>query len=606
ILSSTQLNSKYSTIQRRRGMGDSTTTIVKPSFFTGDDGQHFTSRSDDSTTTITNTEDVLKNDVIAFNRYFKIQESVETIDRFTFKRVALQMPDTMLWASSTISSRLKSMTKESCDVFILGDTAYGSCCVDEVTASHLSADFIIHYGHSCLSPATKLPVQYVFGSDQLDTSQLLSSIQSTFTDTQEKIIIFYQLEYQYKADELESILLPVYPNIIITKIDNYNNILSNQQPTKISTSTPSSSSSRSCCGDTKQSTSTTSCCNDEKKSTSSSCCNDEKQSSSCCSINNNNIIDTTTTTTIITDKSLIFGRRLKEGFKLEEEIENYKILWIGKDCITLTNLLLNFNKNTFYRCNVDNQESYKINQESLPRNQGLMKRYYISQKCKEANIIGIVVATLTVQKYGETIDKLKQLILNSGKKPYVFVVGRLNVPKLANFSEIDMFVIVACAENTIIDSKEYYKPIATPWEVNLALGNTDWTGEYITDFSRLFPRLNDSVGLTEEQQEENKKDDEISDEEGNKYHYSFTSGKLVKYGSSKKKSATSSTSGEIVSLDDKVKQLSIGSGGVLTTAADVYQTRTYKGLQTKIGETEVTKAVQGQSGIPKQYSTDHI
>lgn len=27
-----------------------------------------------------------------------------------------------------------------------------SCCVDEVAAQHVDADFVVHYGHTCLSP----------------------------------------------------------------------------------------------------------------------------------------------------------------------------------------------------------------------------------------------------------------------------------------------------------------------------------------------------------------------------------------------------------------------------------------------------------------------
>ena len=36
---------------------------------------------------------------------------------------------------------------------------------------------------------------------------------------------------------------------------------------------------------------------------------------------------------------------------------------------------------------------------------------------------------------------------------YLFVMGKLNVPKMANFMEVDVFVLVACPENTLIDSK---------------------------------------------------------------------------------------------------------------------------------------------------------
>jgi len=36
---------------------------------------------------------------------------------------------------------------------------------------------------------------------------------------------------------------------------------------------------------------------------------------------------------------------------------------------------------------------------------------------------------------------------------FTFVMGKLNVAKMANFMEIDVFVLVASPENTLIDSK---------------------------------------------------------------------------------------------------------------------------------------------------------
>ncbi len=32
-----------------------------------------------------------------------------------------------------------------------------------------------------------------------------------------------------------------------------------------------------------------------------------------------------------------------------------------------------------------------------------------------------------------------------------------------------MFVLVACPENTMIDSKNYYRPVITPFELEVAL-----------------------------------------------------------------------------------------------------------------------------------------
>lgn len=47
-------------------------------------------------------------------------------------------------------------------------------------------------------------------------------------------------------------------------------------------------------------------------------------------------------------------------------------------------------------------------------------------------------------------------------------VGKLNVPKMANFLEIDLFVLVACPENSLVDSQEFYKPVVTPFEMEIA------------------------------------------------------------------------------------------------------------------------------------------
>lgn len=51
----------------------------------------------------------------------------------------------------------ESVTEQNGDskevrLFVMADTTYGSCCVDEVGASHIDADCVIHYGHTCLSP----------------------------------------------------------------------------------------------------------------------------------------------------------------------------------------------------------------------------------------------------------------------------------------------------------------------------------------------------------------------------------------------------------------------------------------------------------------------
>lgn len=42
------------------------------------------------------------------------------------------------------------------------------------------------------------------------------------------------------------------------------------------------------------------------------------------------------------------------------------------------------------------------------------------------------------------------------------------MPKMANFLEMDLFVLVACPENSLVDSQDFYKPVVTPYEMEVA------------------------------------------------------------------------------------------------------------------------------------------
>ena len=88
----------------------------------------------------------------------------------SFRRVALQFPDSLLREAPevlwTLQARVRKLTAGAGDgsaeegsvgaavavavapplIFVTGDTSYGSCCVDEVSAQHLQADAIVHYG----------------------------------------------------------------------------------------------------------------------------------------------------------------------------------------------------------------------------------------------------------------------------------------------------------------------------------------------------------------------------------------------------------------------------------------------------------------------------
>jgi diphthamide biosynthesis enzyme Dph1/Dph2-like protein len=59
--------------------------------------------------------------------------------------------------------------------FVLGDTSYGECCVDEVNAQHLNADIIVHFGETCCSK-NKSNTIFMLAQDNFDTSSLLQHL----------------------------------------------------------------------------------------------------------------------------------------------------------------------------------------------------------------------------------------------------------------------------------------------------------------------------------------------------------------------------------------------------------------------------------------------
>lgn len=63
-----------------------------------------------------------------------------------------KFPDELLKDSMRVVRALRQELNSSVKLYVMADTTYGSCCVDEVGAAHVNAECVIHYGHTCLSP----------------------------------------------------------------------------------------------------------------------------------------------------------------------------------------------------------------------------------------------------------------------------------------------------------------------------------------------------------------------------------------------------------------------------------------------------------------------
>ena len=153
--------------------------------------------------------------------------------------------------------------------------------------------------------------------------------------------------------------------------------------------------------------------------------------------------------------------------------------------MAMTNWILHLASDSFFSYSPSKKTLQK---DTMNVNRFLMKRFHYIERAKDAQIVGLLVGTLGVADYIDVLDRMRKLAKDAGKKTYTFVVGKINVPKLANFLEIDIYVLVACPENSLLDSSEFYRPVITPFELEMACNQArDWSGKLVTDFRRLLP-----------------------------------------------------------------------------------------------------------------------
>ena len=118
--------------------------------------------------------------VLPSNYNFEIHKTVWRIRQSGAKCVALQFPEGLLLYACAISDIIEQFT--GADALIMGDVTYGACCVDDYTARALGADFMVHYGHSCLVPidATLIKMLYVFVDVQIDNLHVMDTLRFNF------------------------------------------------------------------------------------------------------------------------------------------------------------------------------------------------------------------------------------------------------------------------------------------------------------------------------------------------------------------------------------------------------------------------------------------
>lgn len=256
----------------------------------------------------------------------------------------------------------------------------------------------------------------------------------------------------------------------------------------------------------------------------------------------------------------------------------------------------------------------------------LRRRYALVTSMNTVSTWGILINTLSVKNYLHVVDHVKKQIAAAGRKSYLFVVGKLNAAKMANFSEIGGWVVIGCWESSLIDSRDFYKPILTPFELELALANDDsriWTGAWRSDFEGVLENVRTLVPTTTEQDgsdegEATEQEEELdmdSEEESAPPEFDLRTGKYVSQsrpmgrpksgsrqiqanGTGHSKALTRHANGDIIAVNN-----------VASPAAEfLAQKRTWKGLGSDFEikyedeEEEGGLIEEGRTGVARGYT----
>jgi diphthamide biosynthesis protein 2 len=518
---------------------------------------------------------------------YEIERTVREIKEGRWKRIALQFPDGMLMDAPRVYEQLRKglrrkgtdameavngaaeettvndlagrlddtsldsgLSEEEERLFILADTSYGACCVDEVAAEHVDADVVVHYGRSCLSPPSRLPVVYVFTARPMDTDRLIATFQETYPDKAQKIILMADIPYSHHVPTL------------------------------------------------------------------------------CTALRENGYTNVHATEVIHDPSSLLPNRTLPstgDGPDAKDALQDWHLFHISDPPPSLLLTLSSRVASTHIYPTDDPTPSATLASTSL----ALRRRYALLTSLSTASVFGILINTLSVKNYMHMLSHIQQQITNAGKKYYTFVVGKVNAAKIANFSEIGGWVVIGCWESSLIESKEFWRPIITPFELGLALQGDEervWTGEWRGDFQSVLedgvkppPSANGAkVEVGGQESHDGQDGDYDSEEESAPPEFDLRTGRYISHSRPMRASTTpkvgsSAGNGGPILPSTALTKRANGDlaqiGGVVSPGAEyLREKRTWQGLGSDFQAHEETgvdgqgaRMEEGRSGIARGY-----
>lgn len=114
-------------------------------------------------------------------------------------------------------------------------------------------------------------------------------------------------------------------------------------------------------------------------------------------------------------------------------------------------------------------------------------RYSAIQKAKEVKRIGIILGTLGRQGSNRVHTFLKRRLNKNGYQTTSILLSEIFADKLLLFPDIDAFVQIACPRLSIDWGSTFPKPLLTPYETSVMLGDVEWTASNKASKEQAYP-----------------------------------------------------------------------------------------------------------------------
>jgi diphthamide synthase subunit DPH2 len=407
------------------------------------------------------------------------------IRRRSFMRVALQFPPSLLSMSPTVLSAMSSALRDvspSPRLFIIGDTSFSPCCVDEVAAQHYGADCVVHYGPTCLTRSVALPAFHVLGAGRANddssgaamraAGQALSAALAAAASMSHRLLLLWDSEAVGTVPQLlraaadsgdNSGWVPGESSSILKDCDgegekNVWDAAIGHAPRHIALLVPTCKRVLEPAGDF-------------------------RVSPDCRTLR---ILGLQLTADVVGNEKLwkyLGGQPL--GPQECEDSEHLdrdggadaplSVVYWGSSATRARTLVALF---ATAAGGVTRLDPANGSTETL-HNAGarfMSSRFRLVGALREAQAVGIIAGTLAAASHVSLINALRDALRSAGKSVHVLLVGKPTPAKLLNFTgAVDAFVLVACPEASLLDPEAAAAvsiPIATPFEALAALEAT--------------------------------------------------------------------------------------------------------------------------------------